>query len=350
MADLKLTDDWATGIYQLEEADLVLGGPDGIDNRQAKELGARTNYLRKHGIAQWAAAIAYDVDCYVKHNGSLWRSKRVCLDKEPGKSADDWEVLTLPLSQLDARYHAKDGQLAWAKVTATPTTLAGYGITDSLKLDALDKRYHPYNGAYKWANLADKPTTLAGYGITDKPWAQPITTLSGALAAKADSARVDQGFVAVSAAVEKCLSRAEAKKTYLAIADVYDRSDRDDLVTAIAAGTANTLYSPAFTRPKGVYLVRPYRNDWTYVLAGGAYYMNAFAEFVSGTGGAGSINMTPDLGRSHGYDQSPFVMRITSASATVRFGLGVRGNGPNAGTVTITPGINGASFFVQRIG
>ena len=38
---------WAEGIYQLETTDPVLGGPNGIANRQAKELAARTQYLKK---------------------------------------------------------------------------------------------------------------------------------------------------------------------------------------------------------------------------------------------------------------------------------------------------------------
>ena len=38
---------WSAGIYQLETTDPVLGGPNGIANRQAKELAARTQYLKK---------------------------------------------------------------------------------------------------------------------------------------------------------------------------------------------------------------------------------------------------------------------------------------------------------------
>ncbi|HDR8943572.1 TPA: hypothetical protein QDA71_000537 [Burkholderia vietnamiensis] len=37
---------WEDGIYQLEESDPVIGGPDGIDNLQAKQLANRTVYLR----------------------------------------------------------------------------------------------------------------------------------------------------------------------------------------------------------------------------------------------------------------------------------------------------------------
>ena len=46
MANLNLTRPWAENIYQLETTDPVMGGPDGVDNRQAKELGARTNWLK----------------------------------------------------------------------------------------------------------------------------------------------------------------------------------------------------------------------------------------------------------------------------------------------------------------
>ena len=46
MANLDLTRQWIENIYQLETTDPVMGGPDGVDNRQAKELGARTNYLK----------------------------------------------------------------------------------------------------------------------------------------------------------------------------------------------------------------------------------------------------------------------------------------------------------------
>lgn len=48
MANLTEVINWETGIYQLETTDPVLGGADGIDNLQAKQLGNRTQYLKKH--------------------------------------------------------------------------------------------------------------------------------------------------------------------------------------------------------------------------------------------------------------------------------------------------------------
>lgn len=46
MANLVEDTEWTPGIYQLEEDDEVKGGPDGIDNLQAKQLANRTLYLK----------------------------------------------------------------------------------------------------------------------------------------------------------------------------------------------------------------------------------------------------------------------------------------------------------------
>ena len=68
----------------------------------------------------------------------------------------------IPAANLTGTLPALDGSsltgvtassVAFADVTATPTTIAGYGITDA------------FDGVF--ASLTSKPTTLAGYGITD---------------------------------------------------------------------------------------------------------------------------------------------------------------------------------------
>lgn len=72
----------------------------------------------------------------------------------------------LTITAGDARYVQLTGSytnpswlvsLPWTKITGTPTTLAGYGITDA----ASSSHTHSF------ASLTSKPTTLAGYGITD---------------------------------------------------------------------------------------------------------------------------------------------------------------------------------------
>ncbi|MCA8314451.1 hypothetical protein LGN43_09180 [Burkholderia multivorans] len=55
MADLVEVPKWEEGIYQLETSDPVEGGPDGIDNVQARQLGNRTRYLKDQQEAHVAA-------------------------------------------------------------------------------------------------------------------------------------------------------------------------------------------------------------------------------------------------------------------------------------------------------
>jgi len=45
VADLVEEEKWEPGVYQLEETDPVVGGENGVDNLQAKQLGNRTQYL-----------------------------------------------------------------------------------------------------------------------------------------------------------------------------------------------------------------------------------------------------------------------------------------------------------------
>lgn len=56
MANLQETAQWEMGIYQLETSDPVMGGADGVDNRQAKQLGNRTLWL-KNKLEQMAREI-----------------------------------------------------------------------------------------------------------------------------------------------------------------------------------------------------------------------------------------------------------------------------------------------------
>ncbi|WP_374058115.1 hypothetical protein [Candidatus Pantoea persica] len=47
MSHLKEQAEWESGIYQIETSDPLLGGPDGITNRPARELANRTAWLKQ---------------------------------------------------------------------------------------------------------------------------------------------------------------------------------------------------------------------------------------------------------------------------------------------------------------
>ncbi|CAE6841840.1 hypothetical protein R69746_06960 [Paraburkholderia aspalathi] len=56
MANLVETAQWEAGVYQLETSDPVEGGPDGIDNAQARQLANRTAYLKQQQEAHAVAS------------------------------------------------------------------------------------------------------------------------------------------------------------------------------------------------------------------------------------------------------------------------------------------------------
>jgi hypothetical protein len=56
MTNLTETGKWEPGIYQLETSDPVEGGPDGVDNVQARQLANRTRYLKDTQEAHFASA------------------------------------------------------------------------------------------------------------------------------------------------------------------------------------------------------------------------------------------------------------------------------------------------------
>jgi len=57
--------------------------------------------------------------------------------------------------------------LAFSAITSKPTTLSGYGITDSLTLGTNATTALAGNTTFSFASITSKPTTLSGYGITD---------------------------------------------------------------------------------------------------------------------------------------------------------------------------------------
>lgn len=62
MANLKETPQWEDGIYRIELTDPVVGGEDGIDNIQAKQLGNRTLYLKQKVDAMEDTVESYSPD------------------------------------------------------------------------------------------------------------------------------------------------------------------------------------------------------------------------------------------------------------------------------------------------
>ena len=220
MANLPETEDFADGTYQIETSDRVLGGPGGIANKQAEQLGNRTAWLR--------AAIAKIIDGTTAVGKATQLAAARTLKFKGAVSGSgsydgtgDTEIaLTLVDTGVAAGTYTKVTINVKGLVTgaSNPATLAGYGITDAFTrlettsaiqqaisslvasspaaLDTLkelaDALGNDPNYATTMTNAlagkAAKSTTLGGYGITDA-FTKPETTsaIQQAIASLVDS-------------------------------------------------------------------------------------------------------------------------------------------------------------------
>lgn len=165
MADLPESTEWATGIYQLETSDPVLGGPEGISNLQAKQLASRTRWLKLKfdSLIDGTVSVAKAVKLATARTISI--SGAATGNTSFDGSANSNITLTLTDSGVTA-------------ATYPVVTVNGKGlVTAGRTLIATDIP------ALSWGQITSgKPTTLSGYGITD---AYTVTETNTALALKA---------------------------------------------------------------------------------------------------------------------------------------------------------------------
>ncbi len=207
MADLPESNEWTTGIYQLETSDPVLGGPEGIDNLQAKQLANRTRWLKDKidsldvslaGKAGKATTLGgYGItDAFTKPEATSAIQQAIAsLVASSPAALDTLKELADALGN-DPNF-ATTMTNALAGKAGKATTLGGYGITDAFTkpetaaaiqqaiaslvasspaaLDTLkelaDALGNDPNFATTMTNAlagkASKATTLVGYGIND---------------------------------------------------------------------------------------------------------------------------------------------------------------------------------------
>ncbi|MET3916238.1 hypothetical protein ABID97_003020 [Variovorax sp. OAS795] len=110
MASLNETDLWEPGIYQLEEDDPVLGGPQGIDNLAPRQLASRSRYQRLRSVTPWDIALPYPEGAYAAHGGKTWRSLAPSTGVQPGSDATKWERWGFTASEMGAEISAHEAK------------------------------------------------------------------------------------------------------------------------------------------------------------------------------------------------------------------------------------------------
>ncbi|WP_304670146.1 pyocin knob domain-containing protein [Neisseria polysaccharea] len=158
MANLNETAQWEPGIYQLETSDPVMGGPDGIDNRQAKQLANRTLWLKNqtealqtesegkvsltgdqtvNGQKTFTAATQFQNGIHLSANQTHWNGGHKAYI---GADNDNAHIVfgddTLRLHGANNRisynnhniFHAANKPRFSEDIEGKPNTLSGYGI------------------------------------------------------------------------------------------------------------------------------------------------------------------------------------------------------------------------------
>lgn len=218
MANLPETPDYPAGIYQLETSDPVLGGPGGISNRQAEQLGNRTAWLKAK------------VDSFIEGTVAVLKATKLATARTlsvsgaaSGSASFDGSananiVLTLADSGAAAGTYPK------VTVNAKGLVTAGAALVTA-DIPALD-----------WSKIVSgKPTTLSGYGITDgAPLANPAFT--GNPSSPTQPQFDNSSNLATTAFVQRALGNFKGEAVYNAdtalTADAFGR-------VVILAGSAN---------------------------------------------------------------------------------------------------------------
>ncbi|MGL5632241.1 MAG: phage tail protein, partial [Azovibrio sp.] len=134
MANLTETPAWVNGIYQLETSDPVLGGPEGIDNLQAKQLANRTGFLKKQIDDAVSGALTVMYANKLKTPRSISMTGDGTWTTSFDGSSNITAAMTLSNSGITPGIYKSVTVDAKGRITAgsNPTTMAGYGITDGL--------------------------------------------------------------------------------------------------------------------------------------------------------------------------------------------------------------------------
>ncbi|MFU5483374.1 gp53-like domain-containing protein [Pseudomonas aeruginosa] len=199
MATLPESPEYASGIYQIETSDPVVGGPGGVSNKQGEQLACRTAWLKVQVdglvtgsiVAGKAARLSAVRTLSITgagtgsaaFDGSANAAIALTLANS-GVSAGTYSKVTVNAKGLvtaGAALVASDiPALDWSKITTgRPTTLGGYGITDALaKSDAATS---PAPNKLLWMNSAGQlPASITGNAATASKWAVARTlSISG---------------------------------------------------------------------------------------------------------------------------------------------------------------------------
>lgn len=177
MANLPENSDFEAGVYQIELTDEVVGGADGISNRQGRQLANRTRWLKDQvdilnnlkgkTIPAFSIANSYLAGEIVSHLKNIWRANT---NVSPGAfNPSQWTKLLGTAAEADRMTTASDttagalmvlGALGWGGNSLNNTGSAdNYTIGSFMGIDASES-----------ASVALNLPALGGVGTSSRSW------------------------------------------------------------------------------------------------------------------------------------------------------------------------------------
>ena len=239
MAYLPETEDFAEGTYQIETSDRVLGGPGGIANKQAEQLGNRTAWL-KAAITKIIAGTTVVGKAARLETARTLKLKGAASGSGAFDGAADIEI-TLTLADSGIVPGAYSRPVFNSKGLATggtnPSTLAEFGITDA------------YTKTEAGQSFASKASTLAGYNIGD---AYTKSQVDGSLSGKADKSTTLAGYGITNAYTKTEVGQSFASKSSTlagyGITDAYTKTEAGQSFASKASTLAGYNIGDAYTK------------------------------------------------------------------------------------------------------
>lgn len=166
MANIVETEIWSEGIYQIEKSDPVVGGADGISNKQAKQLAARTQWLKKELRSMGVSTEQFDQLLEAVYLGAE-------LDKQGEDFKASWLLDSIKL--LLKPYALKEDAVNGYSKLETDERFLAKSTAD----DAFAKKAESFGFGQKWqdmtssrtlsteyTNTSSKPISISIYAVT----------------------------------------------------------------------------------------------------------------------------------------------------------------------------------------
>ncbi|MDR2891585.1 MAG: hypothetical protein LBV80_00640 [Deltaproteobacteria bacterium] len=244
MANLKEIAEWVEGIYRIEETDPVVGGEDGIDNIQAKQLGSRTLFLKKH-----LDSLKEILDSYsAESQEAFFAGMQFALDQAGLAGRELTRTNRVRFQEIETTI-VNRGIKSGVAITKSDSATRNISVSDGAVF--MRGRLYPVLGQTNTASVASNTTAEAGTVIL-----YMFLTAAGAIdvAATTLNGTLPEGAIELARATVPA-GNTEENDPYLSKVSIVDSARREPNWPQIQIAPARAVVALSNVLPDARYLV-----------------------------------------------------------------------------------------------